>query len=67
MSIQLHINGESKHVQATQLDQLVIELGLQGKRIAIEVNGELVPKSRHATTALSDDAKIEIIQAVGGG
>lgn len=67
MSIQLQVNGESKIVTSTYLDQLVIELGLQGKRIAIEINGELIPKSRHAATLLSEDAKIEIIQAVGGG
>lgn len=63
----IYINGEATNTQNTQLDQLIIELGLQGKRIAVEMNGELVPKSRHAATALSADAKIEIIQAVGGG
>lgn len=63
----IYINGEAKTTQHTQLDQLIIELNLHGKRIAVEMNGELVPKSRHASTALTDDAKIEIIQAVGGG
>lgn len=63
----IYINGEAKTTQNTQLDQLIIELNLHGKRIAVEMNGELIPKSRHATTTLTDDAKIEIIQAVGGG
>lgn len=63
----IFINGESQHSNADNLAQLVIELGLEGKRIAIEMNGQLITKSQHASTLLSDDAKIEIIHAVGGG
>lgn len=63
----IFINGEHTAVAATTLEQLVIELGFQGKRIAIEMDGQLITKSRHATTLLTDDAKIEIIHAVGGG
>ena len=63
----IFINGRSQHSNADNLAQLVIELGLEGKRIAIEMNGQLITKSRHASTLLSDDAKIEIIHAVGGG
>ncbi len=61
------INGEAKQVQASTLAELVNELNLQDKRIAVELNQQLIAKSRHAETALTDDAKIEIIQAVGGG
>jgi sulfur carrier protein len=46
---------------------LVATMGLSGKRIAVERNGEIVPKSRHATTALSVGDKLEIVGAVGGG
>ncbi len=63
----IFINGESQHSNADNLAQLVIELGLEGKRIAIEMNGQLITKSQHTSTLLSDDAKIEIIHAVGGG
>ena len=63
----IYINGEAKQVQATTLAELVNELELQGKRIAVELNEQLIAKSRHAETMLTDDAKIEIIQAVGGG
>ncbi len=65
--MQIVINGEHTSVAATTLEQLVIELGFQGKRIAIEMDGQLITKSKHAVTLLSDDAKIEIIHAVGGG
>lgn len=63
----IFINGERTSITATTLEQLVIELGFQGKRIAVEMDGQLITKSKHAVTLLSDDAKIEIIHAVGGG
>ncbi len=66
-SINLYINGEPRQVEASTLAELVAELGLQDKRIAVELDETLVPKSKHGVTTLYDDAKIEIIQAVGGG
>ena len=63
------VNG-SVHVcrnpSATVAD-LIRELALEGKRIAIERNGELVPKSRHALTSLAAGDRIEVVAAVGGG
>jgi sulfur carrier protein len=41
--------------------------GLAGKRVAVERNGEIVPKSRHAETAIASGDQIEIVVAVGGG
>jgi len=41
--------------------------GLAGKRVAVECNGEIVPKSRHAETLLSSGDRLEIVVAVGGG
>lgn len=46
---------------------LVRELALQGKRVAVERNGEIVPKGRHAQTRLSGGDRIEIVAAIGGG
>jgi sulfur carrier protein len=46
---------------------LVATMGLAGKRIAVECNGEIVPRSRHASTALAAGDKVEIVGAVGGG
>jgi len=46
---------------------LVRELSLAGKRIAVEKNGEIVPKSRYADAALDPGDRLEIIAAVGGG
>lgn len=49
------------------LHDLVRAMSLEGKRIAIERNGEIVPKSQHPLTTLSAGDKIEIVAAVGGG
>jgi sulfur carrier protein len=46
---------------------LVRELALQGKRVAVERNGEIVPKSHHGDTRLAAGDRIEIVAAVGGG
>lgn len=46
---------------------LVAELGLAGKRLAVEVNCDIVPRGEHAARALRDGDRIEIIHAIGGG
>jgi sulfur carrier protein len=61
------LNGHPHQTDAQHLADLVKELNLTGKRIAIEMNGELVAKSRHALTPINPDARIEIVHAVGGG
>lgn len=65
----IRINGEERHFDAatTTLAALVSELGLTGKRIAIERNGEIVPRSQHANTPLTEGDELEIVVAVGGG
>jgi len=66
--IQLLINGETRRVPAgANISDLVQELALTGKRIAVERNGEIVPHSRHAETRLADGDRLEIVVAVGGG
>lgn len=66
--IELHINGEVRSFPAPlTLAQLVATLDLVGKRIAIEKNGEIVPRSQHAATPLASGDRLEIVVAVGGG
>jgi sulfur carrier protein len=66
--IVLTINGEARTFPGPlSADQLVLELELAGKRIALERNGEIVPRSRYGTTALADGDALEIVVAVGGG
>ena len=46
---------------------LLSRLALSGKKIAVERNGEIVPKSAHAETMIGDGDRLEIVVAVGGG
>jgi sulfur carrier protein len=63
------INGARRTVAATAatVADIVRDLGLEGKRIAVEKNGEIVPKSRYGDTAIRPDDRLEIVGAVGGG
>ncbi|MDP3777896.1 sulfur carrier protein ThiS [Methylotenera sp.] len=67
--MQLTINGKSRSFELVQMNaaQLVEQLELVGKRLAIELNGEIVPRSQFADTPLSNGDKLEIVGAVGGG
>jgi sulfur carrier protein len=66
LSIVLNGSARSCNDQATVAD-LLRELALEGKRVAVERNGEIVPRSRHADTRLSPGDRIEVVRAVGGG
>jgi sulfur carrier protein len=64
----LQINGEQKQFPAgINVAALVAAMPLAGKRFAIELNGEIVPRSSHGTTALQDGDRLEVVVAVGGG
>jgi sulfur carrier protein len=66
--IQVTVNGENREMpENSTVAHLVKSLELTGKRIAVELNGEIVPKSQHATTQLPAGACLEIVVAVGGG
>jgi sulfur carrier protein len=64
----LQVNGKPRELPpGSSVEHLVSMLDLHGKRFAIELNGEIVPKSRHAATALQNGDKLEVVIAVGGG
>jgi sulfur carrier protein len=66
--ITLSINGQQRQFSAPlSVADLLLELDLAGKRVAIELNGEIVPRSQHAMVSLSDADQMEIVVAVGGG
>lgn len=66
--IELTINGAAKQFpQSLNVAQLVVALELTGKRIAIERNGEIVPRSQFDIIALASGDQLEIVVAVGGG
>jgi sulfur carrier protein len=62
------VNGSSRLCRDTStIADLIRDLALDGKRIAVERNGEIVPKSAHAATPLAAGDRIEVVRAVGGG
>ncbi len=66
--IRLTINGQPHHFETlTNVTQLIEHLELQGKRIAIERNGEIVPRSQFSEQFLADGDQLEVVVAVGGG
>jgi sulfur carrier protein len=66
--ISITVNGDRRQF-APPLDcaELLKRLELAGKRVALERNGEIVPRSRYADQALADGDTVEIVVAVGGG
>jgi len=65
--MQIQLNGEDSQVVATNLADLVAELGLEQRMIAIERNMEVVPKSEYAATKLEENDRIELVHMIGGG
>ena len=65
--MRIQVNGEHREVEAATILALVEELGLDVSKVAVERNLEIVPRSLHATTALADGDRVELVQFVGGG
>lgn len=62
------LNGKPRELDdESSLMQLINELQLTGKRLAIEVNREIIPRSEHAEYILKDGDQVEIVHAIGGG
>ncbi|HUZ12007.1 MAG TPA: sulfur carrier protein ThiS [Caulobacteraceae bacterium] len=65
--MRLTINGEATEVAALSIADLIGRLGLDGRKLAIERNLEIVPRSAYAATPLAEGDRIEIVAFVGGG
>jgi len=66
--MQIIVNGEQRNVsEGLTAEQLVEEMEISGKRIAMEVNLEIVPRSAYAEHIFNAGDKVEIVHAVGGG
>jgi sulfur carrier protein len=66
--ISLFINGVAETLPRTlTIAEVLAARGLAGKRVAVEKNGEIVPRSQHASVAVAAGDRIEIVVAVGGG
>ncbi|MBD3609163.1 MAG: sulfur carrier protein ThiS [Gammaproteobacteria bacterium] len=66
--MQIILNGETKALPDSSTAQQLVELlGLADKRLAMEVNQEIVPRSTYDTHILKEGDKVEIVHAIGGG
>ena len=66
--IQVMVNGKAHRFERpVEVAALLSTLDLAGKKVAVERNGEIVPRSAHANTLLADGDQLEIVVAVGGG
>jgi sulfur carrier protein len=66
--IQIIVNGAAQPLEAPlDVQSLLRRLSMEGKKVAVERNGEIVPRSAHAATVVADGDRLEIVVAVGGG
>ena len=66
--LEIHVNGKTRTAApGDTVATLIDQLGLAGKRVAVERNGAIVPRSQHAGTPLAAGDALEIVAAVGGG
>jgi sulfur carrier protein len=65
------LNGQTREFEqlapGASLQDLIVELGLKGDRVAIEHNGNIVPRADWADARLADGDRLEIVHFVGGG
>ena len=66
--IHITVNGDTqRHAGPLALSELLQSMALAGRKIAVERNGEIVPRGAHGATLLADGDRLEIVVAVGGG
>ncbi|MGZ3306431.1 MAG: sulfur carrier protein ThiS [Asticcacaulis sp.] len=65
--VKILLNGEEREVTAPNLIALIDEIGLDGRKLAVERNYEIVPRSTYHETPLNDGDRLEIVHFVGGG
>lgn len=66
--MQIVVNGQAQNWSTPPtVDALLEAMGMAGKRVAVEVNAEIVPRSRHGEHRLCDRDRVEIVVAIGGG
>ena len=62
------VNGEPRSLPAeSSVTDLIASLALTGRKLAVAVNRDIVPRARHASHRLMDGDRVEILEAVGGG
>ncbi len=66
--MKIYVNGEEHEVaEGMTIAELLAHLAMQGRRLAVEVNEEIVPRSEHERRRLRPGDRVEVVQAIGGG
>lgn len=65
--VKIVLNGEDREVTASTVAALIEDIGLDGRKLAVERNREIVPRSLYMATGLADGDRLEIVHFVGGG
>ena len=66
--MRIQLNGESFELpDGETVAALLTRLDLVGRRVAVELNQDIVPRSQHASTTLSENDQVEVVHAIGGG
>lgn len=67
-TIRIQLNGEPRELSGPRtVAELLADTGFAERRVAVEVNREIVPRSQHAVRRLADGDRVEIVHALGGG
>ncbi len=67
-TVKIQVNGEVRDVpRGCTLEELIAQLDLSGRRVAVALNREVVPRSTYAEVAIHGGDRMEILEAVGGG
>lgn len=67
MFMEVFLNGESRVVSSESVADLLLELGLEGRKVAVEHNSEVLKRDSYASIKLAAGDRLEIIHFVGGG
>ncbi len=66
--MKITLNGEAYELpEHCTIQELTQQLGLHGQRFALELNGDIAPRSEHASRVLHEGDRVEIVRAIGGG
>ncbi len=66
--MRIQLNGESFELpDGETVAALIVLLDLTGRRVAVEVNMDIVPRSQHISTTLREGDQVEVVHAIGGG
>ena len=65
--MQILVNGDFQQIEPQSLESYLTDKSLLGRRIAVERNGDIVPRSQFTNVVIEDGDVLEIVHAIGGG